>query len=105
MIMALQFFQAMLNSGLLPEMGADTVGMKEGQQREGLQRVKRQTHEEGMMKWGTGENERGRDGATGEAASKGRFVPRMICENAFVAFKQVYALYLSFSYVHRKSGR
>ena len=57
------------------------------------------------MKWGTGENEEGRDGATGEAASKGCFVPRMMCENAFVAFKQVYVLYLSFSYVHRKSGR
>lgn len=47
----------MLNSGLLPETGADTTGMKEGQQRRQLQRVKRQTREEGVMKWGTGDNE------------------------------------------------
>lgn len=44
----------MLNRGLLPEMGADTMGMKEGQWREGLQRVKRQICEEGVMKWGRG---------------------------------------------------
>lgn len=28
----------------------------------------------------------GRDGAMGEAASKRRFVPRMICENAVCCF-------------------
>lgn len=85
-------------------MGADTTGMKRRATGKLTPEVKReQAHWGGSDEMGNRETMRGRDGAAGEAASEGALFPEWFVGMLFVAFKQVYVLYLSFSCVHRKS--